>query len=422
MIQSLNCDARTKLGTLMLVMGLVQQVLCAPVALDNAANPSYSADATGAWKGLNPTSGENPPGNDNGGFGFNTWNFAGGFQQPQYSPYGNLNHLIDGVDFAASTYNNLGAPAFGLTNSNFDASACHLPSSCPFGGETARATRVFSQALAVGNTVSMLFDNPSALTPSLPIQDRWFPAGILMRLNTGGGPAISGSTGVGRFEVFTSTGLYGDYTYAYQWYINDAASSAQGGVPSPTGVALTSTASGAKLSFTLLDPETYSMQLTRLSDGALLYSHSGNLESTGAGAIDTLEISLYGNGSGNGSTGASASPTGEREFFFNSLRIDTAGILGDYNQNGVVDAADYVIWRKTLGQSVTPGSGADGDNNGFIQSPDYDVWRSHFGNTAAAGVTVAPVPEPSMVCLVGLSFGLVLTRRFSSRRYGVRRT
>ena len=54
-------------------------------------------------------SGENPPGSDNGGFGFGTWNFAGGFQQPQYSPYGSLNHFIDGVDFAASAYNNLGA-------------------------------------------------------------------------------------------------------------------------------------------------------------------------------------------------------------------------------------------------------------------------------------------------------------------------
>jgi hypothetical protein len=395
-----------------------RQGACTTAALDKASNSAYASDPTGAWKGLNPTSGENPPGNDNGGFGFLTWDFAGGFQQPQYSPYGNLNHFIDGVDFAASTYNNLGAPAFGLTNSNFDSSACHLPFSCPFGGETARATRVFTQPLAVGNTVSLLFDNPSALTPSLPIEDRWFPAGMFMRLNTGGGPAISGSTGVKRFEIFTSTGTYGDNTYGTQWYINDAASSVAGGAPTPTGVALSTTASGAKLSFTLLDPETYSMQLTRLSDGALLYSQSGGLESTGAGAIDTLEICLFGNGSGNGSTGTAASPTGAREFFFNNLRIDSAGILGDYNQNGIVDAGDYDVWRRTLGQTVTPGSGADGDNNGVIGTADYDIWRTHFGATSGSGMTVAAVPEPSVVSLGAISLS-VLTLRFSlSRRYG----
>ena len=39
-------------------------------------------------------------------------------------------------------------------------------------------------------------------------------------------------------------------------------------------------------------------------------------------------------------------------------------ILGDYNLNGTVDAADYVVWRKTLGTSVAPPfSGADGDGD-----------------------------------------------------------
>jgi hypothetical protein len=382
---------------------------CATAALDSASNlPAYASDPTGAWKGLNPTVGENPPGTDNGGFGFNTWDFSGGFQQPQYSPYGDLNHFIDGVDFPASTYNNLGAKAFGLTNSNFDSSACHLPDNCPFGGETARATRVFAQPLAVGSTVSMLFDNPSALTPSLPIQDRWFPAGILMRFNTGSGPAISGSTGVSRFEVFASTGLYGDYSYAYQWYLNDAATSVTGGVPLSTGVALTTTASGAKLSVTLLGPETYSMQLNRLSDGALLYSHSGSLESTGAGAIDTLEIALYGNGSGNGEVGTSASATGEREFFFNNLRIDSAGLSGDYNQDGIVNAADYVVWRKGLGTN-------------YVQN-DYNVWRAHFGESAGSGsntVMSVTVPEPSTDDLIAVSLGLLMSELSSRRRHGV---
>src|SRR2546423_553780 len=47
-------------------------------------------------------------------------------------------------------------------------------------------------------------------------------------------------------------------------------------------------------------------------------------------------------------------------------------VPGDYNQNGVVDAADYVVWRKTLNSSASPqGSGADGNGNGTIDAGDF---------------------------------------------------
>ncbi|MCI0332111.1 MAG: hypothetical protein L0228_02655 [Planctomycetes bacterium] len=61
-------------------------------------------------------------------------------------------------------------------------------------------------------------------------------------------------------------------------------------------------------------------------------------------------------------------------------------LLGDYNQNGVVDAADYVFWRKTLGTSGVPAySGADGDGDGMIDQDDYGVWRENFGETLPLG-------------------------------------
>ena len=47
----------------------------------------------------------------------------------------------------------------------------------------------------------------------------------------------------------------------------------------------------------------------------------------------------------------------------------------DYNGNGVVDSADYSMWRKTLGSTVPPGTGADGDFDGQVTQADYDVWR-----------------------------------------------
>jgi hypothetical protein len=58
---------------------------------------------------------------------------------------------------------------------------------------------------------------------------------------------------------------------------------------------------------------------------------------------------------------------------------------GDYNQNGIVDTADYIVWRMTLGTSVLNGTGADGSGNGVVDQADHDVWKSHFGELMAIG-------------------------------------
>jgi hypothetical protein len=62
------------------------------------------------------------------------------------------------------------------------------------------------------------------------------------------------------------------------------------------------------------------------------------------------------------------------------------GRNGDYNNNGVVDAADYPVWRKTLAQFVVnPGDGADGDESGQIDPGDYDFWRARFNLVTKGG-------------------------------------
>ena len=53
----------------------------------------------------------------------------------------------------------------------------------------------------------------------------------------------------------------------------------------------------------------------------------------------------------------------------------------DYNDNGVVDAADYVLWRNANGPTAA-GLAADGNNDGIVNQADYDLWRSHFGEPA----------------------------------------
>lgn len=88
------------------------------------------------------------------------------------------------------------------------------------------------------------------------------------------------------------------------------------------------------------------------------------------------------------------------------LVVPGATILpGDYNRDDVVNAADYVVWRKMLGQNVERRSGADGDGNGVIQQADLDVWIAEFGTTAGGGGSFqAAIPEPStasMLLLLG---------------------
>ena len=93
-----------------------------------------------------------------------------------------------------------------------------------------------------------------------------------------------------------------------------------------------------------------------------------------------------------------------------SITLAVGGVLGDYNLNGTVDAADYVAWRILLGSNTLV---ADGSGNGVVDQADYDVWRANFGKVAASGggsggQLTAAVPEPSTIILAGLFAMLLL--------------
>ena len=108
---------------------------------------------------------------------------------------------------------------------------------------------------------------------------------------------------------------------------------------------------------------------------------------------------------------------------------------GDFNNDGVVGAADYTVWRDTQGQAgqdlAADFAGPGGTPDGIVDNLDYQFWADHFGITSAgsgsgAGATV---PEPGALALVllGLLAASPIRRRgsranqyLSRRRHSLR--
>lgn len=102
--------------------------------------------------------------------------------------------------------------------------------------------------------------------------------------------------------------------------------------------------------------------------------------------------------------------------YLNELRIvasaSAPSLVGDYNNNGKVDAADYVIWRNNVGTTTVLPNDPTG---GTIGTAQYNAWRSHFGTTLGSGLGAgAAVPEPTTLCMAlftAVLSGLMVRRR-----------
>ncbi|MGI9455220.1 MAG: dockerin type I domain-containing protein [Aeoliella sp.] len=101
---------------------------------------------------------------------------------------------------------------------------------------------------------------------------------------------------------------------------------------------------------------------------------------------------------------------------------------GDYNGDENVNAADFVVWRNTLGS--TTDLRADGDGNGTVEADDYLFWKARYGlpigtgiitgivefgtlPTGSGSINASAVPEPATY----LIFSLALLFAGSVRRH-----
>jgi hypothetical protein len=89
----------------------------------------------------------------------------------------------------------------------------------------------------------------------------------------------------------------------------------------------------------------------------------------------------------------------------------TTALSGDFNTDGTVDAADYIVWRNGLGTTYT--------------QADYNIWRANFGRTAAGAAAVADaignayssnIPEPITAAIASLALLSLCTARQLRRR------
>jgi len=121
---------------------------------------------------------------------------------------------------------------------------------------------------------------------------------------------------------------------------------------------------------------------------------AGNVYATLIGEDEELDVTLGING-----LDFTAIPYNTLDVFY--VEATTVLLDGDFDFDRDVDAADYVVWRKT-----------DGSSSG------YNLWRTNFGRTVGAGsVLSTPVPEPTTVLLLGLSTGIgCCSARFNSMR------
>ncbi|MGD9634141.1 MAG: hypothetical protein AB7G28_12315 [Pirellulales bacterium] len=98
-------------------------------------------------------------------------------------------------------------------------------------------------------------------------------------------------------------------------------------------------------------------------------------------------------------------------------------LTGDYNFDGIVNAADYSIWRDTLGS--TTDLRANGNNTGasagVIDAADFDAWKTNFGKKAtglgAGALDVAAVPEPTLGALLAVASACLAGFRSSRRQH-----
>lgn len=91
------------------------------------------------------------------------------------------------------------------------------------------------------------------------------------------------------------------------------------------------------------------------------------------------------------------------------LSIAAAGLPGDYNEDGLVDAADYTVWRDGLGSAIA----LPNDDTPGVAADDYTRWVTNYGAATPSNSHSQSIPEPAAALLALLATMAIGRRRLA---------
>ena len=131
------------------------------------------------------------------------------------------------------------------------------------------------------------------------------------------------------------------------------------------------------------------------------------------GTVDAIDMTIFrdtlgshvppfsgADGSGNGIVDSADYDLWKTSFVGAMPPDSPTTLVADYNQDGAVNTADFTVYRDSLGESVTPYSGADGNGNGIVDFPDYQIWKDQleavaFSESLGATPALAEMTDPA---------------------------
>jgi hypothetical protein len=329
------------------------------LAYDDATDPVYN----NGWQE-----------GDDGGTGFGPWNFDGTYNTAVQQ---GMDDGLKSNSQTSSTFNDLGRAwsMFNPVGRNVG------PPNGSAGSDIARSGRALDSPLQIGQTVSIVFDNPT---------ERHNYRGYALKFNTttangcyNGDNCTTTAYDPGTVGTAWQLQMFDYFTYGnWQWFT-------YGGDPSDDYPLVdTDTGNGGgRLDFTLTGATTFDWTLTPLLHPELATTRSGTFEDPGQ--IVWIELQQWNTDSDY--YPAIITDSRATDFYIRSVEVTSAappGLTGDFNQDGKVDAADYVMWRK--------------DNS----VGTYAEWQENFGEMQA-GSGGGAVPEPESFACVVLGGALV---------------
>jgi autotransporter-associated beta strand protein len=228
---------------------------------------------------------------------------------------------------------------------------------------------------------------------------------------------ISGGGSLRRLTAGGTTVLSGANTYTGGTFVDDGTLAVSGASGRFGGGDVTVSGGNAAISSGVANAIVDTATLTLLGGGVANLADVGFISLASGINEHVTSLVLGSTAQANGTYGATGSGAANiNDEYFSGLGVITvgpAGLPGDFNSDGKVDAGDYVTWRKNSGTN-----NALANDNGLgtpVGPAHYDLWRGNFGNTTSgsgSSLGRAGVPEPSSLLLLiaAVSSALVTCR------------